>query len=96
MWVGLTMMRVTLLWVPPRLPESGAPGVLMSRSCAWYMKALPGGMRWLTTAFAITTPLTLKHSSQSLSATPIEAASSLLIQIASPPRKSVSMVRVSE
>ena len=37
MCVGLTTMRVTELWMPPRAPVISEPGVLMIFSCAWYI-----------------------------------------------------------
>ena len=56
---------------------------------------MPSGILCVTTARATTTPLRLTASIQSLSRTPIFAASASLIQIVGPPRDSVSMIRLS-
>ena len=53
MCVGLSVMRVTELWMPPRVPVISEPGVLMIFSCAWYMRHMPFDTRWLTTARAV-------------------------------------------
>ena len=95
MCVGLTTSRVSELSPPPCQPEISERGVIRCRSLAWYMNTVPSGIRWLTTARQATTPLRLKASIQSLSPTPIFAASSGLIQITGPPRNSRSMCRLS-
>ena len=59
MCVGLVTVRVTELWMPPRNPLTSAPGTLMIFSWAWYISAMPRGTRWLTTARAVSVPLTL-------------------------------------
>ena len=59
------------------------------------MNTVPSGIRWLTIARATTTPLRLTASIQSLSRTPILAASPGLIQMVGPPRESESMNRLS-
>jgi ABC-2 type transport system permease protein len=56
--------------MPPRLPVMFDPGVFTIFSCAWYMNSVPSFMRWLTTARAVSTPLVLKTSTQSLSTMP--------------------------
>ena len=95
MCVGLSTMRVTLLWMPPRTPVICDPGVLMIFSCAWYISSMPGLTRWLTTARAAMAPLMLKTSTQSLSSTPATLASSSLSHTTGPPRFSVSIIRLS-
>src|SRR3546814_1341519 len=79
MWVGLSSTRVTELWMPPRVPVISEPGMLMMRSWAWYIIAMPDITRWLTTARAVIAPLTLNSSIQSLSTMPAARASSSLI-----------------
>ena len=95
MWVGLSTMRVTELWMPPRTPVISEPGVLMIFSCAWYIITMPGLTRWLTTARAAMAPLMLNSSTQSLSTMPALFASSSDSQITGPPRFSVSIIRLS-
>src|SRR5699024_5702231 len=68
------MIRVSELVIPPRLPSRSVSGTLTVRSCPWCMKAVPRGMRWLTTARAVSTPLRLTASTQSLSVEDAEAA----------------------
>ena len=70
MCVGLSTMRVTELWMPPRTPVISEPGVFTIFSCAWYIITMPGLTRWLTTARAAIAPLTLNSSIQSLSTMP--------------------------
>jgi hypothetical protein len=60
------------------------------------MKSVPSFIRWLTTARAVSTPLELKTSTQSLSTMPAFRASVSLIQTTGPPRLSVSIRRLSE
>ena len=96
MCVGLTIARVTELWMPPRWPVISEPGVFTIFSCAWYMKIVPAGMRCETTARATSAPLTLYASTQSLSAIFAFAASSSLIHTIGPPRDRVSISRLSE
>jgi hypothetical protein len=91
----LTSSRVTELWMPPRRPEASDLGTSIIRSCAWWTYTMPVGIRWLTTVRPTSTPLPLTHSTQSLSATPMLAASAGLIQMAVPPRASDSMNRLS-
>ena len=55
------------------------------------MKTVPSGIRCETTARATTTPLRLYDSTQSLSATPILAASAGDIHRLGPPRLNESM-----
>ncbi|CAB3810538.1 hypothetical protein LMG28688_07266 [Paraburkholderia caffeinitolerans] len=81
--------------MPPRVPVISEPGVFTIFSCAWYIITMPRGMRWLTTARAHSAPFELKHSIQSLSTTPICAASFSEIHTIGPPRESVSMSRLS-
>ena len=95
MCVGLSTMRVTELWMPPRAPVITDPGVLTIFSCAWYIITMPGWTRWLTTARAAIAPLMLNTSTQSLSTIPARLASSSLSQTIGPPRLSVSMIRLS-
>ena len=95
MCVGLRTMRVTELWMPPRMPVISEPGVFTIFSWAWYIITMPGLTRWLTTARAAIAPLTLKSSIQSLSTMPARLASSSLIQTQGPPRLSVSISRLS-
>jgi hypothetical protein len=45
------------------------PGIFIRRSW-WYIMVIPGGTRWLTTARAVSAPLALKASIQSLSSNP--------------------------
>ncbi len=59
MCVGFSTVRVTELWMPPRAPVISLPGTLVIFSWAWYMKVVPGWMRWLTTARATREPLRL-------------------------------------
>ncbi len=59
------------------------------------MNTVPVGIRCDTIARATTTPLRLTASTQSLSATPMAAASAGLIQNVGPPRESVSMIGLS-
>src|SRR6478609_11571842 len=94
-WLGLSRIRVRELWMPPRRPLVSAIGTSTVRSFAWYMYTVPSGMRWETIARATTTPLRLYDSIQSLSRTPMFAASCVLIQIVGPPRESDSMNRLS-
>ena len=42
MCVGLVTMRVTELWMPPRVPVISDPGVFTIFSCAWYIMTMPG------------------------------------------------------
>ena len=56
---------------------------------------MPAGTRWLTTARAVSAPLALNTSIQSLSSMPAVLASVSLIQTIGPPRDSVSMIRLS-
>ncbi len=95
MWVGLSTMRVTELWMPPRTPVISLPGVLMIFSCEWYIITMPLFTRWLTTARAATAPLMLNSSTQSLSTMPALLASSSLSHTTVPPRFSVSIIRLS-
>ena len=95
MCVGLSTMRVTELWMPPRVPVISEPGVLMIFSCAWYISTMPGLTRWLTTARAAIAPLMLNSSTQSLSTMPARLASSSDSQMTGPPRFSVSISRLS-
>ncbi len=81
--------------MPPRRPLVSVRGTSMSRSWAWCMYTVPSGIRCETIARATTTPLRLTASIQSLSCTPIFAASSLDIQMVGPPRDSESMNRLS-
>ncbi|KAG1579288.1 hypothetical protein G6F46_015679 [Rhizopus delemar] len=67
----------------------------MMRSWAWYIIAMPGSTRWLTTARAAIAPLTLNSSIQSLSTMPALRASSSLNHTIGPPRDSVCMIRLS-
>src|SRR5690242_14194537 len=94
-WLGLMSNRVSELWMPPRRPDASAFGTSMTRSWAWYMYTVPSGILWVTTARQTTTPLRFTASIQSLSLTPIFAASASLIHIVGPPRESVSMMRLS-
>ena len=96
MWVGFSTVRVTELWMPPRLPVICDPGVFTIFSCAWYMKVVPSRMRWETTTRAVSAPLALKASTQSLSTRPARFASTSETQITGPPRFSVSIIRLSE
>ena len=96
MCVGLVTARVTELWIPPRLPLISAPGTFTIFSWAWYISVMPCGMRWLTTTRAVSVPLTLNTSTQSLSTMPASFASFSEIQMCGPPRDSVSMRRFSE
>jgi len=57
---------------------------------------MPRGIRGDTTARAATTPFLLKASTQSLSLTPISAASSSLSQIVWPPRNNVNICWLSK
>ena len=93
--VGLIMMRVTELSVPPRVPVVSLIGTLMWRSCEGYMYALPTGMRWETTARQAIAPLPLTTSTQSLSVTAMRSASCVDSHTTGPPRNSVSMIRLS-
>ncbi len=77
------------------MPEVSLIGTFTWRSCEWYMKALPSGMRCETTARQAMTPLRLTASTQSLSAAPIRSASPGEIQTTGPPRNSSSMRRLS-
>ena len=95
MWVGFRMARVTELWIPPRLPEVSAPGTFTIFSCAWYIKIMVSGIRWLTTARAAMVPLALNTSTQSLSTMPAFLASISLIHTLGPPRNKVSMRKLS-
>ena len=88
-------IRVTELSVPPRVPESSVFGTFTCRSWEWYISPTPLGTRCETTARHAITPLRLKTSTQSLSRTPIVFASSTESQMTGPPRKSVSIVRLS-
>jgi len=56
---------------------------------------VPVGSRWVTIARSTITPLRLTASTQSLSRTPIAAASASLIHTTGPPRESDSMNRLS-
>ena len=76
MLVGLTITRVTELRMPPRFPVEGLPGTFTFFSWAWYIIAMPRGIRWLTTARATVAPFALIASTQSLSAMPTDLASS--------------------
>jgi hypothetical protein len=80
MCVGFMLIRVTELWMPPRCPVISDPTVFTSFSCAWYMIAEPGMIRCETIARAVSAPLTLNASIQSLSSMPAAFASSSLIQ----------------
>ncbi len=95
MWVGLSTTRVTELWWPPRVLVLSAPGTFTMRSWAWYIITMPSITRWLTTARAVSAPLALKHSIQSLSSMPAFFASISLIHTIGPPRLRVSMIRLS-
>ena len=96
MCVGLSTMRVTELWMPPRAPVISEPGVFTIFSCAWYIITMPGLTRWLTTARAAIAPLMLNSSIQSLSTMPARfASSSLTARRIGPPRLSVSISRLS-
>ena len=81
--------------MPPRLPVVSVSGTSMVRSWAWCTNTVPSGIRWQTMARNTITPLRLTASTQSLSATPILAASAGLIHIVGPPRDSDSMNRLS-
>src|SRR6478609_1673731 len=94
-WVGLTSSRVTELWMPPRRPVASDFGTSMVRSWAWWTYTTPVGIRCETTARPTSTPLEFTHSTQSLSATPIAAASAVLSHAVGPPRDSDSMNRLS-
>ena len=59
MWVGLGHTRVTELWMPPRRPVTSEPGVFTIFSWAWYMRTMPCGTRWDTTARAVSAPFKL-------------------------------------
>ena len=37
MCVGLSTVRVTELWMPPRMPVISEPGMFTIFSCAWYI-----------------------------------------------------------
>jgi hypothetical protein len=80
---------------PPCQPEISDFGVIRCRSLAWYMYTVPRGILCDTTARQATTPLRLYASIQSLSATPMAAASCGDIQMTGPPRNSRSMCRLS-
>ncbi|MCY1379165.1 hypothetical protein D9M69_668570 [compost metagenome] len=56
---------------------------------------MPSLTRWLTTARAVSAPLALKHSIQSLSTMPTFFASISEIHTMGPPRLRVSMIRLS-
>ena len=51
MCVGLVTMRVTELWMPPRVPVICDPGVLMIFSWAWYIMHMIGGYAQLSYGF---------------------------------------------
>src|ERR1044072_6292862 len=93
--VGFMWMLVTELCIPPRVFDVSDFGTPTWRSIAWYIIDIPSGTRCDTTARAATTPLPLTISTQSLSETPIFAASTGLIQRTGPPRNSVSIWRLS-
>ena len=95
MCVGFSTMRVTELWMPPRLPVISDPGMFTIFSCAWYIITMPSFTRWETTARATRAPLLLNASTQSLSTMPARAASPSLIQMHGPPRDNVSISRLS-
>ena len=95
MWVGLTTTRVTLFRIPPRLPVVFEPGTFTIFSWAWYIIAMPSGMRWLTTTRATVAPLLFRASTQSLSLRPMDFASRSETHTTGPPRNKVSMVRLS-
>ena len=95
MCVGFGQVRVTELWMPPRLPVISLPGTFTIFSCAWYIMHMPAGTRWLTTARAVSAPLTLNASIQSLSSMPAARASVSLIHTIGPPRDIVSISRLS-
>ncbi|MNT21405.1 hypothetical protein D3C72_1567430 [compost metagenome] len=95
MWVGLSTTRVTELWWPPRVLVVSAPGTFTIRSWAWYIITMPSLTRWLTTARAVSAPLALKHSIQSLSSIPARCASISESQTIGPPRLRVSISRLS-
>ncbi len=95
MCVGLTTARVTELWMPPRVPVISEPGTFTIFSWAWYISAIPSLTRCETTARAVSAPLALKASIQSLSTMPARWASRSLIQTIGPPRDRVSISRLS-
>ena len=95
MCVGFITIRVTELSVPPRFPSSSVRGVWRWRSLAWYMRQTPFGIRCETVARHAMTPFRLYASTQSLSAIPSVSASSRASHSTAPPRKSVSMCRLS-
>jgi hypothetical protein len=92
--VGLSTMRVTELWMPPRCAGDLEPGVFTIFSCAWYIITMPGFTRWLTTARAAMAPLALK-----LDPVVVHDAGALGVVFAQPhhrpPRFSVSIIRLS-
>ena len=59
MCVGLTTVRVTELWMPPRWPVTSEPGVFTIFSWAWYIRHMPSFTRCETTARATKAPLPL-------------------------------------
>ena len=95
MCVGFGHVRVTELWMPPRVCMISDPGTFTIFSCAWYIITMPSGTRWLTTARAVSAPLTLNASIQSLSSMPTLRASISDIHTIGPPRDSVSISRLS-
>ena len=96
MWVGLVIVRVTELWIPPRPPVTSEPGVFTIFSWAWYMKMVPSRIRCETTARAVSAPFALYASTQSLSSMPARSASASDSHTTGPPRFRVSMRRLSE
>ena len=96
MWVGFNTALVTELWMPPRFLVVSAAGVCTSFSCAWYIRIMVSGIRWLTITRQAIEPLVLNTSTQSLSTNPAFLASVSEIHTCGPPRESVSMRRFSE
>ena len=85
-----------LLWPPARrFPLRGDFGTEIVRSGEWYWIEMPRGILADTAARVTTTPWSLKTSTQSLSSTPIAAASCSLSQKGSQPRDSTVIRSVS-